>query len=46
MPAAFLGCWVFSKLDTSRAGKAEKHAFEAQYIRSQTGIGAEGAVAH
>jgi cation/acetate symporter len=46
MPAAFLVCWVVSKLDTSRAGAAERHAFENQYLRSQTGIGAEGAVAH
>jgi cation/acetate symporter len=46
MPAAFLACWVFSVTDRSRVAAAERAAFEAQYIRSQTGIGAEGAVAH
>ena len=43
MPVAFIGCWLFSLLDTSARARSEKEAFEAQYIRSQTGIGAEGA---
>jgi cation/acetate symporter len=46
MPLAFLCCWVFSITDNSRAAAAEREAFEPQYVRSQTGIGAEGAVAH
>ena len=46
MPLAFLGCWLGSVLDHSRQAKAEADRFEAQYVRSQTGIGAEGAAAH
>ncbi len=46
MPAAFLGVWLFSLLDRSERAKAERGRFEAQYIRSQTGIGAEGAASH
>ena len=46
MPLAFVGCWLFSITDTSRESLAEQGRFEAQYIRSQTGIGAEGAAAH
>ncbi len=44
--AAFVSIWFFSITDRSESAKAEKEAFEAQYIRSQTGIGAEGAVEH
>jgi cation/acetate symporter len=43
---AFFGSWLFSVLDKSENARAEERAFEAQYIRSQTGIGAEGASAH
>jgi cation/acetate symporter len=32
--------------DNSEGAKAEREAFEAQFIRSQTGIGAEGASEH
>ncbi|MBX9633614.1 MAG: cation acetate symporter [Magnetospirillum sp.] len=46
MPAAFLGCWVFSKLDNSPRAQLERDAYEAQAIRSETGLGAEGAAAH
>jgi len=46
MPLAFLGCWIFSLLDHSASAKAEEGKFEAQYFRSQTGIGAEGAATH
>jgi cation/acetate symporter len=43
MPLGFFGCWLGSVLwpSVSEAGK-----YEALYVRSQTGIGAEGAVAH
>ena len=43
MPLGFLGCWVGSLIwpDAVEAGK-----YDALYVRSQTGIGAEGAVAH
>ena len=40
------GSWLFSVLDKSKTLAPEERAFEAQYIRSQTGIGAEGASAH
>ncbi|MEE9301949.1 MAG: cation acetate symporter [Alphaproteobacteria bacterium] len=43
MSVAFLGIWFFSVSDRSEAAKREAEAFEAQYIRSQTGLGAEGA---
>jgi cation/acetate symporter len=43
---AFLGTWLFSVTDSSASAKAEKVAFEPQYVRSQTGLGAEGAAAH
>ncbi|MBN2896454.1 MAG: cation acetate symporter [Campylobacterales bacterium] len=43
---AFVGIWFFSITDSSDNAAKEKAAFEAQYVRSQTGIGAEGAVDH
>lgn len=43
---AFIGIWFFSVTDKSQDAEAEREAFEAQDIRSQTGIGAEGAVSH
>ena len=46
MPIAFLGIWAFSKLDSSPRARAEQAAFEAQFVRSETGIGAAGAHAH
>ncbi len=46
MPLAFLGCWVVSKMDNSRQAQEESQLFDAQYVRSQTGIGAVGASAH
>ncbi len=44
--AAFLGIWFFSITDKSAAGQKEIEAFEAQDVRCQTGIGAEGAASH
>ena len=46
IPLSFFCCWVFSVTDGSKAAANEKEAFEAQYVRSQTGIGADTAVAH
>jgi cation/acetate symporter len=46
MPLAFLCCWFFSITDKSAAANREQAAFDAQYVRSQTGIGAERAAAH
>lgn len=44
--AAFVFIVIVSKLDKSESGKQEARAFEDQYVRSQTGLGAEGAVSH
>ena len=38
MPLAFLGIWVFSKFDTSARARRERAAFNAQWVRSETGI--------
>ncbi|MEO0034408.1 MAG: hypothetical protein RLZZ501_431, partial [Pseudomonadota bacterium] len=46
MPAAFFFSWLFSVLDNSPRAARERAAFEAQSIRSETGLGAEGAAAH
>jgi cation/acetate symporter len=47
MPLGFLGCWLGSLLAAnSTASRAEESRFEALYVRSQTGIGAEGAASH
>jgi cation/acetate symporter len=43
---AFVGIWLFSILDNSKRAEQDRAAFEAQDIRCQTGIGAEGAVTH
>ncbi len=46
MAVAFFGIWLFSVLDRSETARREAAAFEAQYIRSQTGLGATTASAH
>jgi cation/acetate symporter len=46
MAIAFLGIWLASLLDRSQTARDEAVAFEDQYIRSQTGLGATGAAAH
>jgi cation/acetate symporter len=46
MAIAFLGIWLFSKADASARARAERDAFEGQYVRSETGIGAAQALAH
>ncbi|UFH58053.1 cation acetate symporter [Sulfurovum mangrovi] len=43
---AFAAIWFFSITDKSQTAQDEMEAFDAQNIRSQTGIGAEGASAH
>ncbi len=43
---AFISIWFFSITDKSDQAQKEIEAFEAQDIRSQTGIGAEGASSH
>jgi len=44
--AAFLSIWFFSIQDKSETARSEIKAFEAQDVRCQTGIGAEGATSH
>ncbi|WP_148213577.1 cation acetate symporter [Rhodospirillum centenum] len=46
MSLAFLGTWLFSVTDRSAVARAEEQAYAAQFVRSQTGLGAEGAAAH
>ena len=46
MPLAFLACWFFSITDKSADASDTEALFEAQYLRSQTGIGASTAAAH
>jgi len=46
MPLGFLGCWLGSVLSRGAQSQEEAGRFEALYVRSQTGIGAEGAAAH
>ena len=46
MPLAFAAAYVGSKLDRSARAEAEKAAFEDQYVRGQTGVGAATAAAH
>jgi cation/acetate symporter len=43
---AFISIWFFSITDNSEDAQKEREAYEAQFIRSQTGIGASGAVDH
>jgi cation/acetate symporter len=46
MSLAFIFIVLVSKLDKSPSAKEEATAFEDQYVRSQTGLGAEGATNH
>ena len=46
MPLAFLTIWGVSKIDRTRRADRERAAFDAQFVRSETGIGASGAHAH
>jgi cation/acetate symporter len=46
MAVAFAGIWLFSTLDRGQTARNESAAFESQYIRSETGLGASGASAH
>ncbi len=43
---AFVSIWLFSKMDNSERAKVDRDGFEPQYLRCQTGIGAEGASKH
>jgi len=46
MAIAFVGIWFFSITDTSKAAENERALFFPQFVRSQTGLGASGAVSH
>jgi len=46
MSLAFAAIYVVSKLDASQRASADRAGFVAQFVRSQTGLGAEGAAAH
>ena len=46
MTASFSSIMIISWLDTSEQAQAERAAFDAQFVRSQTGLGAEGATEH
>ncbi|MDI3353916.1 cation acetate symporter [Pseudomonas sp. UYIF39] len=46
MAIAFIGIWFFSITDKSTAADNERALFFPQFVRSQTGLGASGAVAH
>ncbi len=46
MPLAFIGICLVSSLDKSSRAQRERALFEAQFVRSETGIGAAGAHAH
>lgn len=46
MLAAFIGTWLFSITDSSASGAEERRRFQAQFVRSQTGIGIEGGKSH
>ena len=44
--AAFIAIWFFSITDKSQRARKEIESFESQSVRAETGIGADGAVAH
>ena len=46
VPLAFIAIYVVSKADGSVRAKRERAAYEAQYVRGETGIGAGKASAH
>lgn len=46
MTLAFVGCWLFSKLDYSEQAKQERARFDAQQVRCEIGIGVAEASKH
>lgn len=46
MSAAFFGIWFFSITDKSKRAEIDRAGFDAQFVRSETGLGAAGAVSH
>jgi len=43
---AFISTWLFSVTDGTPAAANEREAYDAQAIRSETGLGSEGAASH
>ncbi|UUR07877.1 hypothetical protein [Sphingomonas glaciei] len=46
MPLAFFTIWLVSILDRSGRAAVDRAGYVAQRVRSETGLGAEGAAAH
>ena len=46
MTLAFVITWLVSVMDNSAQAQAERKLFDAQFVRSMTGIGASGASEH
>lgn len=46
MVAGFVAIWFFSITDNSARAQQDRAAYDAQNLRCQTGIGAEGATSH
>ena len=46
MTAGFVGIWLISILDNSDRARIDRDGYEAQQVRSETGIGAAGASGH
>ncbi len=46
MTAAFATIWLVSKMDGSARAKIDREGYPAQFVRSETGIGAAGASGH
>ena len=46
IPLGFIVAWLVSVTDNSEQAKKDKAGFEAQYVRSMTGISASGAHDH
>ncbi|MCM2340036.1 cation acetate symporter [Rhodoferax sp.] len=46
MAIGFIGIWLFSILDNSARARQDRAGFLAQQVRSETGIGADGASGH
>ena len=46
MAAGFIGIWLFSVLDKSDRAAEDRAGYEAQRVRSETGIGASTTSGH
>jgi len=46
IPLAFVATWFFSVIDNGAQAKKERSLFDAQLVRSETGLGAEQAASH